>query len=289
MGNCLVTKLKGSVDAEGLPVFGALNFKVNAGNNVARINIAGNKKVTVTGDCYITDVDGTQNLGKTGTVNGLMYFKGNGYVSVEDKYSIGNLTIVTEYISGDINEIAYINGGDNLYLSSGNLGANHADFYGDVTNIVFNWKTLFFSGNSKLTGNLKKTIDSKAKDIVEISTYGTSIELDLAWLRNTTNLKAFAAGSKAYGDFAALGHTKLSDVYFVPASAKIVTGTIEQFVANKIASGQTSGTFNLKWPGTFLNVTYKGTPLPNNNDVTDQTGNCTFTWDSAGNITWGSK
>lgn len=291
MEKCLVTRLKGTVDNDALPVFGALNFKVSAGDNVAEIIMIGvaGAAVKTSGGCYLTNQEGTQNLGNTATASNTyyLYVKGNGYVSVSNKYSLGYFSCISTDVSVDVNDFAH-NGGEFLTASS-NITKEGCDIYGDITDIVLNWENLQLANCANLSGSIKKTIDVNGNNLLSLHSYGTQIELDLAWLRNTPNLKTFNAGVKVYGDISALGHTKLSTAYFAAASANVVTGTIEQFVANKIASGQTSGTFNLQWPSTFLNVTYKGTPLPNNDAVTDKTDKCTFTWDSAGNVTWGSK
>lgn len=301
MGNCLVTKLTEAVQNDNLLDLGAMLLQISAGDNVASVQIGGIPTTEVwkaKGECYFTDAQGSVNKGTEITRSSTserVYIKGNGYVSVPNKYAIDYISCTDSKISFAISDFGY-NSGEYLDFSSDLVGTNHADVAGNVTNVALNWQRIKLPGNANLNGSLKKTIDNYGSTIKEIQIYGTNVEFDLGWLVNVPNFgyndKICGFGSNTYGDFSAIGHTAAKSVYLGTIPAGVVTGSIEQFVANKIAAGMTSGSYVIDGVKTYTKVTATiGTTktLPQHvasGTIPVTSSKATFSWDAQGNITW---
>lgn len=78
MGNCILTKLKGSVNNDNLPIFGEIQLGVDD-ERVSTINIQadGALRYKLTGNGYFTDSTGTEDYGKETTSSGVVYVKSN--------------------------------------------------------------------------------------------------------------------------------------------------------------------------------------------------------------------
>lgn len=78
MADCLVTKLKGTVQNSDLPVFGEFDIVLGSNGGLTEISIYPLERVEITGNGYFTDSTGTQNYGKvlTNIVGGSFYIIG---------------------------------------------------------------------------------------------------------------------------------------------------------------------------------------------------------------------
>lgn len=293
--DCLVKRLKGVVDNANLPVYNALKLEVANGNDVAKVIFGGvpvGSKITAAGSIHFTNEQGSEDLGKEITVENtpVTFFvsAGSGNVFIENKYSINYFYCVSPRVSVNIREFAY-NTGSFLTLGDGLGVTSHMNAYGDISNNAFKWTNMQFGSNGDITGSINKTIESFGEQLLELALYNTNIDFNLALLQQCPNLiQSFTTSRKTYGDISNFGFTKVTNVYINPDVANVLTGSIENLVANKIASGSTSGEFTLPWCSTFTKVTFNNKTLQQN--VTEgairQAGDTKFTWDAQGNITW---
>lgn len=75
MGNCLMTKLKASVNNDNLPIFGEMIIDIADDNRVSAINIQadGALEYRLIGNGHFTDSTGAEDYGKSLTTSGIVY------------------------------------------------------------------------------------------------------------------------------------------------------------------------------------------------------------------------
>lgn len=290
-----VKRLKGVADNDDLSVYNVLKLEVASGNGVAEVIVSGipvGSKITANGSIHFTNEQGSEDLGKEITTENdttTFYMSaGSGNVFIENKYSISYFSCVSPKVSVNVREFAY-NTGSYLTLGNGLVGTNHMSAYGDISDSAFKWTNMQFGSNGDITGSINKTIESFGEQLLELTLYNTNIDFNLALLQQCPNLiQPFSASNKTYGDISNFGFTKVTNVYIDTNVADVLTGSIESLVANKIASGSTSGEFTLPWCQTFTKVTFNNKTLQQNvaEGVIRSAGNTKFTWDAQGNITW---
>lgn len=107
MGNCLVTKLSGSVNTDKLLKLGEMRIEFNSvsapSNKTQGITLLSAKPITlkIVGNGYFTDKTLTENKGKTlsilaNSVNYIYASNGDFYISIPDKYSLAMLSLLAE-------------------------------------------------------------------------------------------------------------------------------------------------------------------------------------------------
>ena len=288
--NCLVKKLKGVVDNDSLSVFGKVKIKINAGD--VGTFYWGKEPATmeVKGDLYFTNSNG-DNLGKTMQISSIQTsykLSGDeGYLILPNRYTVSyiDLSGLGNRAVFDIEQLSHFSSVQDIWINIATTSA-----YGDVTNLSLKRSLLNFNNVSGITGSLHKTIKDvydAGQSMKEIHAFGTSIKFDYTDCQYMPNLTVLEPVN-GYGDISKLGLTKVTQVYNNGSAAAVITGSIEDFVSNKITTGQTTGSLKMPWLGSYKKVTYNGTTLytlyqrgeiPNN-------ANNQFTWDAQGNITW---
>ena len=198
MGNCLVTKLKGSTSNNELLRIGEMRMRIAKVENPTDANrgfgISVNKPVVleIVGDGYFTDKTLTVNKGKTITlnadVNGVWVSNDNVEIAILDKYSITALSSFYPQTSAAYGSRLYLNLSDLKYstaLTSLNLAGTQVT--GDIANL---------KGLTALTSlNLRNT--QVTGDIAAISPLS---KLKDAQLNHVT------------GDISAINNTKLTSI-----------------------------------------------------------------------------
>lgn len=243
--DCLLTKLKGSVNNENLPKFGMITFHVNNPENL-------NEKFT-----YFKYADSTEansnyyevGSGVTADFTSQTYprFTGEGYVRVKGKYNITDITIsggyqndkITPCIDIDISQLSYTN----LEKLSGVPQAFHITNLKDLQILKPTLKNIILSERNILVPQLSGDISDLAK-FVGLET------LSLSYISNMVhgNMEQVATL------FPKL--KSLNDL----TEAKWLTGSIESFVAVRRSQGVTEGSVYTKW-GLFTDITFNGKKL----------------------------
>lgn len=251
MGNCLVTKLKGSVNNDSLPILGEMRIKVLSGynddNRQIRLFVDSQKDLVakvVKGSGTITNLESGAS-GQTvtiyaGTSPYIQFSNGDFEVSVTDRYNINGLGYKpgtdneAKGYSIDASQLTYVGG--HWYL-----GGNK--FYGD-------WN-----------GDYSKLAGIYCTDVSEMPTW----HLDRCKFEN---LVSFNLSSKvAEGSIMAFANcVNLASIKCFMAG---LTGDVASLAAALWSKGKTSGT--LEWVGSISGVTYNGQPLASDTFYVDFT------------------
>lgn len=173
MGNCLVTKLKQSINSSDLEVFGKITYKVSTVANpttstqvAPKFNLTeGQITLTIIGDGHFTDSTFTDDLGKTQIVSaGLTRYLSNGdYLVVVDKYD----TRITEQLPLPLGDIGcyVVNIADYKYLTnltSLNYGERNTRTKGNISELgnLHNLTSLMGRHNPNVTGSIEGLVEA---------------------------------------------------------------------------------------------------------------------------------
>lgn len=191
MGNCLVTKLKQSINSNDLEVFGKITYKVSTvANPTTSTQVApkfkltgGQITLTIIGDGHFTDSTFIDDLGKTQTVwaGATRYLSNGDYLLVVDKYDtriteqmfipqgsacypmniadykyLTNLTVLSygDYNTVTKGNIAELGNLHNLTTLQGRLNPNVT---GSIEGLV---EAMWDGGNGRTSGNLVANVHS---------------------------------------------------------------------------------------------------------------------------------
>lgn len=268
--NCLVTKLKDTVDAD-LDIFDVLTFNVPANinqfasNTSFQIGAFPNSVLTATGDVTIYAPDGTligqrhENNSSTLTYNNVrIKSTEGGTLKLTKKYSM---------LSGETQFV-------NIYqLRFGNDTKSIGKWLKPMERLtidLFEGKSFGQNKLSKCSGNFKYLFENNNILSLLDVTYCPNIYgdvKDLQYLSNTlTDLRIM--GSKVGGNIEDLGECVHLIIIVANNGSNIndnpLTGTIEGFVARQRAAGRTTAEFTAFDAG-FTNVTFNGHTLSGNN------------------------
>ena len=292
MNECLVTKLKGTVDNDDLLKYGEFKFKFNAdpGNVITISNVKTNSVYKIKGEGYFTDSTGVQNYGKEFTAAaGEAYFiaTGVGEVICQHKYDMNLFTVVRgTYGSTEMNVEDFSYSSNNItYLVIGNSklrgqvtklngkvnNAFSAELFDDQENLASFVRTFLDATNTSETNHilqLKQDFNANINN-VNLNMFEGRIDLDVRV-------------SGAYGDFKYIGDTRATAWYTPMSTAPRITGSLEEFVQRAIASGRPNG-ITLSYPKHYTNLTYQGTPLSENANIPD-VGQIRINWTDQGEV-----
>lgn len=216
MNNCLVTKLKATVNDDSLPTFGAIPLIIRTINGVTPTAVTqalGVRRLTedttikIVGDGYFTDATLTQNLGKTANLyadtTNTVYFSPGNY----------RAEIFARYV-------------DCVYINNSEALPSNSPILLDVTNLAY--------------------IPSLA---MQVRGCTGNIEC-LAGITIPSSESFFDLGASANGDYPLTGNfevlgncktTKNNQYFIIPGNSanNKVTGEIVNFVDNYIKAGNT--------------------------------------------------
>lgn len=305
--DCLYKQLKGSLDNSDLPIFGALEFYVNAGVE-AKFNLGGYPfatTITVEGDGVLKNNSSTS-FGKTYVHSGGSWgngptkvvatgrckvrFLGQKYtydylsldgVKIDPNTLIYNtpqggrafntLQMLNSTLLGDI-DVSLIHDVSNTF---GFVGCSGGKVYGKIRNITGKMYAC-----NKAEEPLMYASDLEGKS--SVTRIAVPLEGDIKYLGDTDivkNSSSFPGGTGIY----------LHGIDGSFNENTWTTGSIEDLVARFISNGKTLGYVNLQYPKNFENVTFDGIPLSecSSQVIPTNTSNSYFHWDAQGNITWG--
>ena len=268
MGNCLVTKLKGVVNNDSLPLLGQLTLEVleTSANKSIKIGSVINTKVSVKGDCRI--IEGGERVTEV-TLNGgepknITLSTESGWLVIENKYNLyhierlnsggisfpdDSLNYFGYNVSSNYDKILIMS--NDAKFDAGTLNGLFSQFrinagcYGDPSN--FHVRTYFAIRNNQLTD--KVTLDNTLSSMGPVSNYAITTQ-EVGALTNLTTLDI----SSMSGDIVQLATlTKVTILYMVNSN---ITGTVESFVEGMVSNGRTSGTINVRSNGS--SITFHG-------------------------------
>ena len=222
MGNCLVTKLKGSTSNNELLRIGEMRMRIAKVENPTDANrgfgISVNKPVVleIVGDGYFTDKTLTVNKGKTITlnadVNGVWVSNDNVEIAILDKYSITALSSFYPQTSAAYGSRLYLNLSDLKYstaLTSLNLAGTQVT--GDIANLkgLTALTSLNFINIAQVTGDIANLKGLTA--LTSLNLRNTQVTGDIAAISPLSKLKD-AQLNHVTGDISAINNTKLTSI-----------------------------------------------------------------------------
>ena len=298
MKNCLVTKLKGTVDNEFLPLYDSagITFLPHETNAVFSI-IAPNAVLKLAGNAEIWDADDNISLGKVTTLgsSATHYYHlaitpcdSDCVLFITPKYgqSLPGLKFDSPSEGFDIGDLKYFSNIATIYLPGPEFPANN-NVYGNINDINGAGITKLRLSSDNIEGDINSLLDSylNKSSLTEFIVSGGNLECTLGdWSAFTGITTGFGVSTpKATGIFSSLASMpNLSRCRF-NIQMPLITGSVEDFVA--IAKLRGAGSLRIDNIKRILpNITYNGVPISTNSDVAD--GAKTISWDASGNITW---
>lgn len=243
MNNCLVTKLKGTVDNDQLFKLGELRVKIGKDDYLGFAADDSQTISVVDGDLLF---DGQTTCQLTNGFQDLVNITGEGTVSIPNKY---NLTFFEANFKEkvDLNELRYCTKLNVINLKGSDLAYSLDDF-----NIESSVLTVIKFNNSRyVRGSINKLLKYNLRTL---------------WFHS--DAKYFTET-----DFSILGKFRSCVDYGSTMVNSRLAGSIEDFVAQKrlarTAAGlEVAGSCIFYWLGDGGNVTFQGTPITNVNDNT---------------------
>lgn len=239
MGNCLITKLKGSIDNELIPKVGELHVGFEKTEQDVTVMHFGSRKestMRIVGDSYFTDKNGKTNLGKIKVLNPNIeqdvYMNNSTFdLFIDNKYSIYNFTnykidtypSFKDKISLDINALKYSN--LHRFILQNSYIEGDISALGNSTNLITlyayccpniygNTSSLSKLRNlSRVNFNLSPNIDSNLEDFINNVNLVELVGIksgDLSVLKNLNLLEQISVNDEVTGDLAKVPNS----VYF---------------------------------------------------------------------------
>ena len=314
--NCLVTKLKGTVDNGDLPKIGEIKITVAPGatktfclailpvetpSDLPYARIEGNAnfldlndnvigKSLVWGD-VISGGRSANQISVSPSNSEVIVFvtaRYDSYFFTADSDTSGRMSMNIEDFSYNSNTFTYFTPID-IY------GYKGIKIYGDVTNLKLsvgrNANNGLFLAGPTIQGNLNGVIE-RSPNLYMLSTYDSKVRVDVTSLINCTNVVLLYLGGETYGDIALLGNIHSLQQLYVTHGGVMThfTGSIEDFVQNAKTRG--AGSIVMPWPGNFTEITYRGVKLPAAIETEGgpySSSTNTLHWDAQGNISWSAS
>jgi hypothetical protein len=303
--NCLVKKLKGTVNNTDLEYFGMLKMHFDEGTTVtsdtdrSQVVVRFSENTTVTmvnamGGCHFTNDVGTADYGTaiTFTANtNTSFFVSKGTCDVIiPKATLEGINISTTFKCADrvvfnIDGLSYYP--NFKFLIGGNaVSKGVKSITGDINSLSGDSITTLTVPRSSITGDINSFLIRNHSTLETVSLFSTSVnELDLSILDQYSfhNLTSFYLPSKIINaNIEYLGNVNCKIGYTAPAVSEKFYGTMESY-AIKRASLYGAGSATMENPRQYKNVTYNNTTLYN--VFPNGTNSATITWDESGNIT----
>ena len=290
MVNCLVTKLKGSVNNNELLRIREMRMRIAKVGNPTDANrgftISVNKPVVleIVGDGYFTDKTLAENKGKTITLNtgdnGVWVSNDNVEIAILDKYSITAISSLYPQSTASYGSSMDLNLSDLKYstaLNSLNLGGTKVT--GDIANLKGLTALTFLNlGGTKVTGDIANLKGLTALYSLEL--ISTQITGDIANLKGLTALTFLnLRNTQVTGDIAGISPL----IKLKSANLNHVTGNISAINNTKLTSIIISNSGGLS--GDIAKLKSDFIYLGTDGDTTSE-----FTWSSrdSGSVIFGN-
>lgn len=262
MNECLVTKLKSSVNDDNLRLVGEIRVVKNSGmeNNGENcyIGIASSEtmEATILNEGYFCLSTGEKDVtvGKTKDFTSDLWVSAGSVVRIAPRYMVTRINF--SRLSMDLSDLSYLE---------------------NLTNLTI-------KGNG-IKGNIESLSVSPLSD-VQITDTGDNVVGSLESIKDLSKLTSISINrtrisgdiAKCFGKSVGLSNMQIAE--------SEMSGSIESFVAKQISNGRTSGTVYLPYAKLCGKVTFEGLLLKDNSNVPAQSANNSFSWTSNGTITW---
>ena len=299
MKNCLVKEFLSASNDSTLPKIGEVKFAYApvANNSDIRMSsvqwtVGHDVTIRLEGAGHFTDSTGTDNLGKeytltppaNGRIGKTFYVsKEGGDVFVSDKYYIRYLLFNDARVSVCIedflyNQIAF----ENFEFSDSRTAYadDHANIYGDITDLAIEIAALKLKNNENVYGSVKNILEASLSMTALFLNNNFAVETE--WLDDMTSLTSIYA--KLVGDIKYLAKNT-NTVSFYEQSANTLTGTIEGYVAY---TGAESGSRTFRSLNLMKNVTLGGVSM-NQLNIVKNSYEVRLDWSTSGGVvsyTW---
>lgn len=231
MGNCLVKKLKGTVQNDNLPIYGMAKVYAKAGSS---FNIKTTPNSTI--------------LIKGGTLDGETEF-----VTNAEGWLVHNNNIVSDGTYGeDIIQVIVPKYGI-IRVSTFSMDANDVEYSEGLS--------ILGAKNIINANKLEKIFKFESLTNVQLNNARLDVAVDISELGSNGVLTEALIGGNGInmiGSANKLGMSPLTSVVF--PGTKNVTFSVETFVAYNRSAGRTTGSLDLGWVG-GCNSTFNGQPI----------------------------
>lgn len=256
MGQCLITKLKGTVSNNTLLKVGELriNFSATGSSRKMQIRFTSNITLVCTGG-FFTDESLSVNNGTTYTckqdkIETIYVSNGSGYIScLNGKYKCSLINISSSCYFIDTDDLKF-----DSDLSFAALDSSLST--GDLSSLCFARITDLGVSNTNIYGDIS-TI-ANCKRLTSASLYNSpNIKGDIAVFKNTPNLTYLVLGNAGiYGDIISFSSCLKLTTLNIPRTN--LTGTVESLGNTLVAAGRNSGQIKLTCDNTH--ITFDGQP-----------------------------
>lgn len=307
---CLVTKLKATVDDPTLEILGEFRFsKLDVEPTVDTAYTV----ITTTSVCTVKIIGDEGGFYQNNTTTLIserekelpigqnsLWIAPNSLVSVRPKYGISDFVLAHSNV--DMAGLRNISGLKSIQIFGSNVTGNInalkdtkltylnisvADgLTGNLEELdLSELKSIRFERIPNITGNINALKDAKLTSLVMSDLNGLTGnlgELDLSELTTIT----FVRVPNVTGDITAcFGRSTSLNTLNIAEST--LSGSINDLVSARRSAGLTTGSIKIPYAKTISAITFNGTPL--STYVQTMTANDTFTWDASGNITYSNS
>ena len=256
MGQCLITKLKGTVANNTLLKVGELriNFSATGSSRKMQIRFTSNITLVCTGG-FFTDESLSVNNGTTYTckqdkIETIYVSNGSGYIScLNGKYKCSLINISNSCYFIDTDDLKFDS--DLLFA-----GLDSSLSTGDLSSLCLARITDLGVSNTNICGDISAI--ANCKKLTSASLYNSpNIKGDIAVFKNTPNLTSLVLGNAGiYGDIISFSSCLKLTTLNIPRTN--LTGAVESLGNALVAAGRNSGQIKLTCDNTH--ITFDGQP-----------------------------
>lgn len=256
MGQCLITKLKGTVSNNTLLKVGELriNFSATGGSRKMQIRFTSDITLVCTGG-FFTDGSLSVNNGTTYTckqdkIETIYVSNGSGYIScLNGKYKCSLINIS--------NSGCYFIDTDDLKFDSDLLfvALDRSLSTGDLSSLCLARITDLGVSNTNIYGDISAIANCKNLNIASLYN-SPNIKGDIAVFKNTPNLTSLVLGNAGiYGDIISFSSCLKLTTLNIPRTN--ISGNVEDFAQDLYSNGKNSGSIKIICDNT--NIQFAGT------------------------------
>lgn len=257
MGQCLITKLKGTVSNNTLLKVGELriNFSATGSSRKMQIRFTSDVTLVCTGGFFTDESlsvkNGTTYTCKQDKIETIYVSNGSGYIScLNGKYKCSLINISGSCYFIDTDDLKFDS--DLLYVSLGNNSLST----GDLSSLCLARVIDLEVSKTNIYGDISAI--ANCKNLNTASLYNSpNIKGDIAVFKNTPNLTSLILGNAGiYGDIISFSSCLKLTTLNIPRTN--LTGTVESLANALFTAGRNSGQIKLTCDNTY--ITFNGQP-----------------------------
>lgn len=256
MGQCLITKLKGTVSNNTLLKVGELrlNFSATGSSRKMQIRFTSDITLVCTGGFFTDESlsvnNGTTYICKQNKIETIYVSNGSGYIScLNGKYKCSLINISGSCYFIDTDDLKF-----NSDLMFAALDSSLST--GGLSSLCLNRITDLGVSNTNIYGDISAI--ANCKKLTSASLYNSpNIKGDIAVFKNTPNLTSLVLGNAGiYGDIISFSSCLKLTTLNIPRTN--LTGTVESLGNALVAAGRNSGQIKITCDNTH--ITFNGQP-----------------------------